>query len=331
MSDHFGVIKSYPTLDKLFNDDYFIKYNAKLALLIGKPAAIMIQQILYWVELNEINDAKSNKERDGHLREGYTWMYNSVTKWHAQLPCMSISTITRALDELEKLNFIIIGRFNPMKRDRTKWFRPNLVELARFEETHHSELINGSTHSEQIHSSKMSEPLPKNTIEKHRENSLSKINSSQLTPDQKKEVKENTDTSRTTRSSTETSDFSTPLTQLQLWEIAGEMDVSLVEVSKKYTEIMSSYEAYKAKRFYNKRDMKHLLKDFIRGDIQKHFITTMNSTERMGHRLDHPNERLTMLKGLVIMSRDEGNNEESNKYIEQYKALYSEGARETEK
>ena len=116
-------------------------------------------------------------------------------------------------------------------------------------------------------------------------------------------------------------DFTTPLTELRLWEIAGTTDVTLSDVKRKYREILTNYSTHQGRGFYNKRDMAHLLQDFIKYDVQQGIIETMNEVEKMMYSSDHPAQRMALLKLGIAMNHSKRDQKE-------YEKLYAEGVRE---
>lgn len=95
----------------------------KLATLIGLPESIFLQQLHYWT---------------GHstnVIDGNRWVYNSVKEWKKQFPFWSERTIQRVIKNLESSDLIIIGNFNKLPIDRTKWYRINYEKLYSLEPT----------------------------------------------------------------------------------------------------------------------------------------------------------------------------------------------------
>ena len=86
-----------------------------LAVKIGLKESMLLQQIHYWNQHNEI--VKNN------FNDGFYWTFNSYEKWQEQFPFWSIRTIQRAICNLEKLKLVITGNYNKLKIDRTKWYR----------------------------------------------------------------------------------------------------------------------------------------------------------------------------------------------------------------
>ncbi len=92
-----------------------------LAAAIGLNEAIFLQQVHYWINRTE------------NVREGYKWVYNSYTDWHAQFPFWSIDTIKRTVHSLETQSLIFTANFNAHRMDKTKWYRINYERLAEIE------------------------------------------------------------------------------------------------------------------------------------------------------------------------------------------------------
>lgn len=73
--------------------------------------AIILQQFHYWLI------------RSKNVKDGHKWIYNSVSAWHAQFPWLSQKTVQRYLKDLEDRGLLIVGNYNRMNFDRTKWYR----------------------------------------------------------------------------------------------------------------------------------------------------------------------------------------------------------------
>lgn len=77
-------------------------------------AAVVLQQIHYWLLTSK------------NIKQGRKWTYNSYTEWREELGyCWSVSTIKRAIRNLEKLGMIDSKSFNQTRADRTKWYAIN--------------------------------------------------------------------------------------------------------------------------------------------------------------------------------------------------------------
>jgi hypothetical protein len=96
--------------------------DPQFATAVGLNEAIVIQQLHYWLKINERND------RNGH--DGHYWTYNSYPEWQKQFPFWSEHTIRRIFQELEAKGLLISGNFNASPIDRTKWYRLNYERLS---------------------------------------------------------------------------------------------------------------------------------------------------------------------------------------------------------
>lgn len=93
-----------------------------LGLKVGIVEAALLQQITFWITVNE--DKGKNKH------DGYYWTYNTIEAWQEELMLWHKNTIANALTRLEKMGLIVVGNYNKMKQDRTRWFRIDAVVYA---------------------------------------------------------------------------------------------------------------------------------------------------------------------------------------------------------
>ncbi len=84
-----------------------------LAVKIGLNQALVLQQMHYWLRLSK------------NYRDGHKWMYKTLEDWHKEFPFWSKSTLERTIRKLEEQQLIVVGHYNRMKTDRTKWYRVN--------------------------------------------------------------------------------------------------------------------------------------------------------------------------------------------------------------
>ena len=89
-------------------------FSVGAAKVIGVNAAIILQNLYYWVTKNEANG-------DG-MHDGRYWTYNSVEAFNRLFPYLSKGQIRGALKKLEDGGYIISGNFNESKYVRTKWY-----------------------------------------------------------------------------------------------------------------------------------------------------------------------------------------------------------------
>lgn len=86
----------------------------------GVNAAILLQNIEFWVAKNQVN----NK----HCYDGHHWTYNSVSAFEELFPYLGAKQIRYALEILEKAGVIKIGNYNNSPYDRTKWYTSTRIE-----------------------------------------------------------------------------------------------------------------------------------------------------------------------------------------------------------
>lgn len=99
-------------MGNLLLDDRPLVIQPKLIELLGDPTeAIILQQIHYWLVKN-IN-----------IKDGYSWVYNSIKDWNKQFKWLSEPTLKRKFKSLEDKGLLITGNYNKAKFDRTKWYR----------------------------------------------------------------------------------------------------------------------------------------------------------------------------------------------------------------
>jgi len=108
---------------RLLLDDRPLVVIPELAVAIGLNNAIALQQVHYWVRINQ--------RADKNFRVGYYWTYNTYEAWREYFPFWSISTIKRIFMELEADGLIVTGNYNRLAIDRTKWYRVNYEVLAQ--------------------------------------------------------------------------------------------------------------------------------------------------------------------------------------------------------
>lgn len=96
----------------LLMDEHPLMVMPKLATLIGLNEAIILQQLNYWLKTSK------------HVRDGYTWIYNTFDEWSEQFPFWSVKTIKRAFGSLESRGLVVSNStYNKVGIDRTKWYR----------------------------------------------------------------------------------------------------------------------------------------------------------------------------------------------------------------
>lgn len=89
-------------------------FEPAIAAQVGIAAAVIYQNIRWWVEKNAAN-------QDG-WREGRYWTFNSVAAYEELFPYLTAKQIRTALEKLEEAGLILVGNFNSSAYNRTKWY-----------------------------------------------------------------------------------------------------------------------------------------------------------------------------------------------------------------
>lgn len=123
----------YPELAVILNeyDKYLVKIGYEVnekkwkSKQCGLNAAVVVNQINYWNELNE--KLKSEK----HFKDGYYWTYHAYDKWAKEdFPFWSGDTVRRTVKFLEDMGLVIsTDEYNAWKVDNTKWYRIDFEKL----------------------------------------------------------------------------------------------------------------------------------------------------------------------------------------------------------
>lgn len=123
----------YPDLAVILNeyDKHLVKIGYEIngkkwkSKQCGLNAAIVVNQINYWNELNE--KLKSKK----HFKDGYYWTYHAYDKWAKEdFPFWSGDTVRRAVKFLEDIGLVIsTNEYNSWAADNTKWYRIDFEKL----------------------------------------------------------------------------------------------------------------------------------------------------------------------------------------------------------
>ncbi|PEY62569.1 hypothetical protein COJ41_18485 [Bacillus thuringiensis] len=119
-----------------------------LAVEIGLNEAIIVQQIHYWLQ-------KSNHEYDGRK-----WIYNSAEEWKKQFPFWGIATIRRTFTKLENSGLLLVGNYNKLKIDRTKWYS---IDYKRLSNPSNQNDKMATNQNEKLDMLNMIKPLPETT------------------------------------------------------------------------------------------------------------------------------------------------------------------------
>lgn len=89
-------------------------FDVEIATKYGVNAAILLQNIAFWIRHNEANNA--------NLFDDKYWTFNSRKAFHVLFPYMSEKQIYGALQKLLDEGLIIKGNYNKESYDRTLWY-----------------------------------------------------------------------------------------------------------------------------------------------------------------------------------------------------------------
>lgn len=89
-------------------------FDIDVAEKLGVNAAIVVQNLQFWIKKNEANDK--------HFHDGRYWTFNSMKAWHELFPFWTERQIRKILDDLVEKKIITKGNYNEMKYDRTLWY-----------------------------------------------------------------------------------------------------------------------------------------------------------------------------------------------------------------
>ena len=89
-------------------------FDPEIAAQVGLNAAVIYQNIFFWVE--------KNAAVGRNFHEGRYWTRNSAEGFANLFPYLTPKQIRTALDKLEEAGLLVSGNFNKVSYDRTKWY-----------------------------------------------------------------------------------------------------------------------------------------------------------------------------------------------------------------
>lgn len=89
-------------------------FDPQIAKEYGVNAAIIFQNLAYWIEHNRANET--------NFHDGRYWTYNSVRAFAELFPYLTDKQIRGALEKLEDGGMILVGNYNKSAYDRTRWY-----------------------------------------------------------------------------------------------------------------------------------------------------------------------------------------------------------------
>lgn len=127
-------------------------FNPQVAEEYGVNAAVLFQNISFWIEKNKANDR--------NFIDGYYWTYSSIKAFQELFPYLTARAISTALQKLEEGGLIITGNHNKSAYDRTKWYAitEKGFSILQNREMEKQETQNGNAEN--------AEPIPYNKTDK---------------------------------------------------------------------------------------------------------------------------------------------------------------------
>lgn len=119
------------------NEKPYIIMDSEIACALGVNEAIVIGKISAWLASNE---------KDGkNFYDGRYWTFNSFEEWKRKdFPFWSIRTIKRIFKKLEDLGVLVVGNYNRMVLDKTKWYSIDYETLDELCKTQNCQMDSSS-------------------------------------------------------------------------------------------------------------------------------------------------------------------------------------------
>lgn len=89
-------------------------FDVDIAKEYGINAAVILQNLSYWIEKNRANDQ--------NFFDGNYWTYNSNKAFEKLFPYLSAKQIRSTIEKLIEQGLIITGNYNKSAYDRTLWY-----------------------------------------------------------------------------------------------------------------------------------------------------------------------------------------------------------------
>ncbi|MFO0373810.1 MAG: hypothetical protein ACK50V_01210 [Alphaproteobacteria bacterium] len=110
-------------MSALLLDESPLIVQPTLARLVGVNEAIILQQVHYWLS--------PKFHRPEKVFQGHHWTHNTYKQWQLQMPFLSLTTIRRAIGNLEEMAVLI--SFVSCGFRKTKYYRIDYARLAHLQ------------------------------------------------------------------------------------------------------------------------------------------------------------------------------------------------------
>lgn len=112
-----------------------MNFDPDIAKHVGVNAAIIFENVCYWVEKNRLNEK--------HFYDNDWWTYNSKTAFEALFPWLTYNQIRSALDKLREEGYLKVGKYNKHSYDQTMWYALGNNEACEKTQMHWGKNPNG--------------------------------------------------------------------------------------------------------------------------------------------------------------------------------------------
>lgn len=89
-------------------------FDVAIAEEYGVHAAVLYENIRYWIAKNKANNA--------HFHDGRYWTYSSHAAFAELFPYLTERQVKYALQKLRDAGMIVVGNYNQLPFDRTAWY-----------------------------------------------------------------------------------------------------------------------------------------------------------------------------------------------------------------
>lgn len=89
-------------------------FDIKIATEYGMECAVIIKYLYFWIKKNQVCEK--------NFHDGRYWTYGSVKAFCELFPYMGDKKLRNAFKKLEDNGLIVVGNYNTLPFDRTKWY-----------------------------------------------------------------------------------------------------------------------------------------------------------------------------------------------------------------
>lgn len=89
-------------------------FDIKIATEYGMECAVIIKHLYFWIKKNQVCEK--------NFHDGRYWTYGSVKAFCELFPYMGDKKLRNAFKKLEDNGLIVVGNYNTLPFDRTKWY-----------------------------------------------------------------------------------------------------------------------------------------------------------------------------------------------------------------